>query len=45
MNKFSSITTAFEGNGIVDEYKTQLKEYLDKKEDEVITANEELGRE
>jgi len=45
LEKFYKATIAFESNKLVNEYKKELKDYLNNKEQGIITVNETINQE
>jgi len=44
LEKYNKITAAIERNDVAQDYKNELKEYIDQKEQEIATVNEEQNQ-
>ena len=44
LEKYNKITASIERNDVAQEYKNELKDFIDKKEQAVVAINEELNQ-
>jgi len=44
LEKYNKFTAAIERNDVAQDYKNELKDFIDKKEQAVVTINEELNQ-